>query len=77
MNAEYRHMLAKCRDAKNGGWNVLSSGEKLAAALVLNRADWLAQMDYTIAEAMDRIGPEWLGYVSPIAKQINELGSLA
>ena len=39
MNAEYRHMLAKCRDAQNGGWGVLSTGEKLAAALVLNRAD--------------------------------------
>jgi len=33
----------------------LSTGEALTAALVLNRHDWLKRMDYTIAEALDRI----------------------
>ncbi|MFT3761992.1 MAG: hypothetical protein QM761_05125 [Pseudoxanthomonas sp.] len=31
---------------------VLSTGEKLAVALVLKRPDWLASMDYTMAEAI-------------------------
>lgn len=70
MSAEYRHMLAKCRDANNGGWSVLSTGEKLAAALVLNRADWLAQMDYTIAQAINRIGPEWAALIPEVAGEI-------
>ncbi|MGQ5246745.1 hypothetical protein ACULL3_00860 [Xanthomonas arboricola pv. corylina] len=41
--------------ARIGGPGPLSTGEALTAALVLNRADWLAEMDYTIAEALDRI----------------------
>ncbi|PPT74733.1 hypothetical protein XaplCFBP3122_16030 [Xanthomonas arboricola pv. populi] len=41
--------------ARIGGPGPLSTGEALTAALVLNRADWLAEMDYTIAEALERI----------------------
>ncbi|CAD0325737.1 MULTISPECIES: hypothetical protein [Xanthomonas] len=41
--------------ARMGEPGPLSTGEALTAALVLNRADWLAEMDYTIAEALDRI----------------------
>ncbi|NIJ79657.1 hypothetical protein [Xanthomonas cannabis] len=41
--------------ARMKGPGPLSTGEALTAALVLNRADWLAEMDYTIAEALDRI----------------------
>jgi hypothetical protein len=33
----------------------LSLGEALAAALVLNRPDWLADKGYTIAQALDRL----------------------
>lgn len=36
----------------------LSTGEALTAALVLNRHDWLAELDYTIAQALDRIDSE-------------------
>lgn len=55
---DYNHLIAKVRTAANGGINVLSSGEALAAALVLNRHDWLTNMGYTIAEAIDRITDE-------------------
>ncbi|MCC4603951.1 hypothetical protein [Xanthomonas campestris] len=44
--------------ARMGGPGPLSTGEALTAALVLNRADWLAEMDYTIAQALDRIDPD-------------------
>ncbi len=40
-------IVEKSRDAKRGGkdaWSVQSTGEKLAVALVLNRADWLARI---------------------------------
>ncbi len=40
---------------KNNGAGPLSTGEALTAALVLNRHDWLKRMDYTIAEALERI----------------------
>jgi hypothetical protein len=66
---EFRHMLSKARDAAAGGINAMSMGEALAAALVLNRPDWLAAMNHTIAEAIDRIGPEWAHLVPAVAKE--------
>ena len=42
----------KVREAANGGIGHLSTGEALAAALVLNHADWLAKMGDTISEAL-------------------------
>ena len=57
----YNHLLNKARSAKRGGrnaWAVQSTGEKVAVALVLNRADWLEEFDYTIAEAIERAGQE-------------------
>jgi hypothetical protein len=39
-----------------GAFGVLSTGEKLYVALAANRADLLAGMRYTIAEALARLG---------------------
>lgn len=38
---------------------VLSTGESIAVALVLERRDWLAEDGYTMLEAIDRLGAEW------------------
>ncbi|MDT4852343.1 hypothetical protein FQZ97_865710 [compost metagenome] len=59
-NIELEHILMKAREARDHGYGVLSTGERLAAALVLNRADWLKEMNYTLCEAIDRVGPEWV-----------------
>ncbi len=70
---ELTHLLGKARDAKHGGqdaWAVLSTGETIAVALVLNRSDWLALIDYTLAEAIDRTGPEWLALVPVVARTL-------
>ncbi len=70
---EYRHLLAKARDAQRGGinaWHVQSTGERVAVALVLNRADWLKEIGYTIAEAIDRTGPEWLSHVPRVEREL-------
>lgn len=77
MNAEYKHFLGKARDAKVGGydaWTVQSTGEKVAVALVLNRADWLAKMNYTIAEAIERTGAEWVALIPKVAKALEDEG---
>jgi hypothetical protein len=74
-NGRYQHLLNKARDAKRGGrraWAVQSTGEKVAVALVLNRADWLAEFDYTIAEAIERAGQEWVAVIPQIARQLAE-----
>lgn len=61
-------IVSKSRHARDGGFGVLSTGEKLAAALVLNRPDWLAQMSYTMAEAIDRVGADWLTKIPEAAR---------
>jgi len=75
MNDRYEHLLRKSRDAKRGGheaWSVQSTGEKVAVALVLNRADWLAEIDYTIPEAIERSGMEWIAIIPQVARQLAE-----
>lgn len=72
-NAEYRHFLGNARDAHRGGrdaWSVMSTGEKVAVALALNRADWLASIGCTLAEAIDRTGPEWLALLPQVARAV-------
>jgi hypothetical protein len=71
-HGELDHIVSKARDAKNGGFGVLSTGEKLAAALTLNRADWLAGMDYTMAEAIDRVGAQWLALIPDAARILRD-----
>lgn len=71
-------MLEKCRDAATGGWDavsVMSTGERLAAALVCNRCDWLQRMDYTIPEALTRLG-EWAKDVPDVASGLEAEGLL-
>jgi hypothetical protein len=73
--AEYQHFLGKALDAKRGGhdaWAPQSRGEKVAVALVLNRADWLAEMNYTIAEAIERAGPEWIALLPRVARALRD-----
>lgn len=72
---EFRHLLGKARDAKRGGkdaWAVQSTGEKIAVALVLNKPDWLASMDYTLAEAIERTGSEWLSLVPKVERTLRD-----
>jgi hypothetical protein len=76
-SAEFRHLFGKANDARRGGrdaWSAQSTGEKVAVALVLNRPDWLADMGYTLAEAIDRTGPTWLAFVPAIAREMSDLG---
>jgi hypothetical protein len=75
MSDLYEHLLCKSRDAKHGGhdaWGVQSTGEKVAVALVLNRSDWLAEIDYSIPEAIERSGADWVAVIPQIARQLEE-----
>jgi hypothetical protein len=70
---EYRQLLAKARDALRGGrdaWAMQSTGEKLAVALALNRADWIAAMGYSLPEALDRVA-DWLAFVPEVARTLD------
>ena len=62
-------ILSKIRDAKNGNFGILSTGEALSAALVLNRNDWLNDMGYTVTQALERIGPSWSAQIPEISQK--------
>ena len=70
--SELEHIIQKARDARNGGWSVQSTGEKLASAIILNRLDWLEAMDYTMVEAIERIGPEWMALIPKAARALQD-----
>lgn len=71
--SDFEHILAKCQAAKRlGNTGPLSTGEALAAALVLNRADWLKEMDYTILQAIDRVGDDWMRQLPEVARYLRE-----
>jgi len=61
-------ILDKSRAARDGHFGVLSTGEKLTVALVLNQPELLTKMGYTTAEAIERVGPEWLARVPEAAR---------
>jgi hypothetical protein len=76
-NDRYNHLLSKARHAMRFGrcaWTVQSTGEKVAVALVLNRSDWLEELGYTIAEAIERAGQEWVAMIPQVARQLAEEG---
>jgi len=53
--------LASCRTAHAlNSFAVLTRGDALLAAVVLNRPDWLWDQGYTILSAMQKLGPEGL-----------------
>lgn len=59
------------QQAAHYGIGTMSLGEALAAALVLDRSDWLRERGYSIAQALDRIGPEWAARLSEVARQFH------
>ncbi|WP_197035003.1 hypothetical protein [Herbaspirillum sp. RV1423] len=66
------HLVGKARHAAAiDGPGPLSKGEALAAALILNRPDWLADMGYTIAEAIDRLEEDWVRLIPQAARIIS------
>lgn len=57
---------------RRGNTGPLSTGEALTAALVLNRHDWLKEMDYTIAQALDRIDQDTIQHLADAARSVVE-----
>jgi hypothetical protein len=70
--SDFDHLMSKVRQAKLvGDYLTMSTGEKVAVAIVLNRADWLKELDYTMAEAFDRVGPDWWPLLLKAQRQID------
>ena len=70
-NWEYRQLRScvvsvQSNEARRG---VMSTGERLTVALILNRSDWLAEEQYTIADAVARVGERWMEFVHPLSRE--------
>jgi hypothetical protein len=61
MNAADAQIRAKVRLVTQGelAFGTLSTGERIAVALVLNRYDLLQDTWGSMLEAIHRLGPEW------------------
>lgn len=71
-DVEFRHFFRKALDAVRGGrdaWSCMSTGEKVAVALVLNKADWLAAAGYSMVEAMERAG-SWVALMPAVVREL-------
>ena len=74
---EFRHLLDKARDAARGGrnaWACMSTGEKVAVALLLDKADWLVDVGYTMVEAIERAGSEWVALMPAVVRALKDAG---
>lgn len=60
----YDDVVWAVKQSRLGGFNSLSTGQKVAAALMLNRFDWLESMGYTMAEAIYRLDQDWLAAIA-------------
>ncbi|KAF1702850.1 hypothetical protein [Pseudoxanthomonas kaohsiungensis] len=70
MNSILQQIIDKSRQATAGGAAAISHGELIAAALALDRPEWLADMGLTLADAIDRLGPDWLAQIPAAARQL-------
>jgi hypothetical protein len=66
------HILRVARYARKSGPGVLSTGEKIAVALALNRADWLEAAGFTFGEAIDRLAGDWLATIPEAARMLRD-----
>lgn len=53
------HAKVRMINADEARFSVLSTGEKIAVAFVLDRYDLLQQVWGTMAESVHRLGPAW------------------
>lgn len=65
-------IVAKAQEVQDG-YNVASTGEMLAVAFVLNRPDIIEEMGYTLVDAIQRIGPEWMEALPCAVERLNRL----
>lgn len=73
MNQVIEHLLTKAREAQVlGRPDPTATVEAVAVALILDRPDWLAAMDYTLASAIGRIDRDWLIAIPEVAKLFHE-----
>ncbi len=68
MNNPIQKIINVSNELNQTGMTAASTGEKIAAAFVLNRMDYLPDGYSDIIEAWDFLGVQWQGYVRIIKR---------
>ncbi len=68
MNNPMQKIIEVSCELNQTGTTAASTGEKIAAAFVLNRMDYLPEGYSDIIEAWDFLGVQWQGYVRIIRR---------
>lgn len=68
----HTYLLGKAFEALTAktSWDAQCDLDKVATALVLNRPDWLREIDYTLLEAAVRLGPDCLALLPQVAQAL-------
>jgi len=66
MQYEIDKIIEVARELKNTGSCPASTGERIAAAFVLNQMEYLPVAYQDVVEAWERLGPQWQSYVKLI-----------
>jgi hypothetical protein len=62
-------MVSSALSATRNGYGALSAGEALAAALILNDHAVITDQGMTIAEALGRVGTDWVALIPEASKR--------
>lgn len=65
-------LIRYARTARAGDFGKLSTAEKLAAAFVLNRSDWIAALSVTLPQAIATVGKGYISAVPMAAKLLKD-----
>ena len=68
LSSEMKRIIEVAIELKQTGYSPASSGERIAAAFVLNRQDFLPQ-GYTMVNAWDQLNATWQASVREIRYQ--------
>jgi len=70
---EIEKIIEVANELKRTGGTPASTGERIAAAFVLNRQDYLPDMYCDMVEAWDRLDADWQEYVRLIKRDYMDL----
>ncbi len=73
MQWQIKKIIAVANQLNRTGSTAASTGEQIAAAFVLNRADYLPDSYRDMIAAWDRLGDAWQGYVRIIKRDYMHL----
>ena len=73
MHPHLQTIIDVANELNQTGRTAASTGERIAAAFVLNRPDYLPDSYADIVEAWDRLDERWQAYVRIIKRDYNHL----